>query len=103
MTKQYLSDMAVRAVRTFAQTLAGAVAVGATFQSVDWVTALQIAGMAALASVLNTLSKLGEDAPKAPEAPAAPAAAAEHVAVIDEGVDVAVDYAPRHVVAEPAL
>lgn len=100
MTKQYLSDMAVRAVRTFAQTLAGAVAVGATFQSVDWVTALQIAGMAALASVLNTLSKLGEDAPKAPEVPAA---AAEHVAVIDEGVDVAVDYAPRHVVAEPAL
>lgn len=47
-----------RAVKTFAQALAGFAAVAVTLDAVDWVAALSGAGLAALLSVLTSLGSL---------------------------------------------
>lgn len=55
-TLSFWQDLAVRAVKTFAQTLAALlVADGTDLLSTDWGGRLSIAGMAALVSCLTTL------------------------------------------------
>ena len=39
---EWLKAALIRAVKTFAQTLVGSIAVGATFNEVDWLRALSV-------------------------------------------------------------
>lgn len=57
-TKKFWLQAAERAVKTFAQALAGMLAAAATLEAVDWVVALSGAGLAALLSVLMSLGSL---------------------------------------------
>jgi hypothetical protein len=58
---------AERAVKTFAQTLAGVLVVGgATLLSAHWTTALATAGMAAVVSVLTSVGSLKIGTPDSP-------------------------------------
>ena len=54
----------VRALKTFAQTFAGCIAVGAAASEVDWLRALSVSGVAFVLSVLTSLAGL----PEVPEA-----------------------------------
>ena len=60
LNKQWLKAAAVRAVRTFAQTLAASLTVGATLSDVNWGAAMSVSTLAALASVLTSLAGLPE-------------------------------------------
>lgn len=56
-TKSFWQDMLVRAVKTFAQSLAALlVADGTDLLNTDWGGRLSVAGMAALVSTLTTLA-----------------------------------------------
>jgi Putative lactococcus lactis phage r1t holin len=58
-TSRFWKLTAERAVKTFAQTLAGVLVVGgATLLSANWPTALSTAGMAAVVSVLTSVGSL---------------------------------------------
>ena len=50
----------IRAVRTFAQTFTGCIAVGAAFSEVQWLRALSISGVAFILSILTSLAGLPE-------------------------------------------
>lgn len=57
--KAWAQDAAVRAVKTFAQSLVALIGAGATgFLSVSWQTDLGIAGVAAVVSVLHNVATL---------------------------------------------
>ena len=56
----------VRALKTFAQTMIGTIAVGAAFHEVDWIRALSVAGVAAVLSILTSLAGLPEVPEKQP-------------------------------------
>lgn len=51
---------AIRALKTFAQTLAASIAVSSTLTDAPWIPALSAAGMAALLSLLTSLGGLPE-------------------------------------------
>ena len=59
----------VRAVKTFAQTFAGCIAVGAALDEVQWLRSLSISGTAFILSILTSLAGLPEveDEPVIPE------------------------------------
>ena len=46
----------VRALKTFAQTFAGCIAVGAAASEVDWLRALSVSGVAFVLSILTSLA-----------------------------------------------
>lgn len=50
----------IRALKTFAQTIAGCIAVGATAAEVDWLRALSVSGVAFVLSILTSLAGLPE-------------------------------------------
>ena len=54
--KDFLIAALIRAVRTFAQTFASMIAVGAAFSEVEWLRALSVAGVAFVLSVLTSLA-----------------------------------------------
>lgn len=54
--KKFLFAAAIRAVRTFAQTFASMIAVGAAFSEVQWLRALSVAGVAFVLSILTSLA-----------------------------------------------
>ena len=54
--KEFLVAALIRAVRTFAQTFASMIAVGAAFSEVEWLRALSVAGVAFVLSVLTSLA-----------------------------------------------
>lgn len=58
--KEWFKAAMIRALRTFAQTMAGSIAVGATMQEVDWVRALSVSGAACVLSILTSLTGLPE-------------------------------------------
>ena len=62
--KQWTVAALVRALRTFAQTFAGCIAVGAAVEEVQWLRALSVSGVAAVLSILTSLAGL----PEVPEA-----------------------------------
>lgn len=49
-----------RAVKTFAQTMAGSIAVGAAFSEIDWIRALSVSGAAFVLSLFTSLAGLPE-------------------------------------------
>lgn len=58
--RAWLKAAAIRALKTFAQTLAASIAVSSTLTDAPWLPALSAAGMAALLSLLTSLGGLPE-------------------------------------------
>ena len=63
--KQWALAALIRAVKTFAQTFASMIVVGATFSEIDWLRALSVSGVAFVLSMLTSLAGL----PEVPEVP----------------------------------
>ena len=51
--KKFLIAALIRAVRTFAQTFVGFIAVGAALEEIQWLRALSVSGAAAVLSILT--------------------------------------------------
>jgi len=58
--KKWLIAAGIRAIKTFAQTFAGSIAVGAAVSEVDWLRALSVSGVACVLSILTSLAGLPE-------------------------------------------
>ena len=58
--KKWLLAALIRAVRTFAQTFVGFIAVGAALEEVQWLRALSVSGVAFVLSILTSLAGLPE-------------------------------------------
>ena len=58
--KEWAIAALIRAVRTFAQTFAGCIAVGAALEEVQWLRALSVSGVAFVLSILTSLGGLPE-------------------------------------------
>ena len=58
--KKWAVAALIRAVKTFAQTFAGCIAVGAAVEEVQWLRALSVSGVAFVLSVLTSLAGLPE-------------------------------------------
>ena len=56
MTKEFWKAALIRAVRTFAQTFVGFIAVGAALEEVQWLRALSVSGAAFVLSILTSLA-----------------------------------------------
>lgn len=54
--KEWLKAALIRAIRTFAQTFVGFIAVGAALEEIQWLRALSVSGAAAVLSVLTSLA-----------------------------------------------
>ena len=63
--KEFLVAALIRGLRTFAQTFASMIAVGAAFSEVEWLRALSVSGVA---FVLSILTSLATGLPEVPEA-----------------------------------
>ena len=58
--KEWAIAALIRAIRTFAQTFAAMIAVGAAFSEIDWLRALSVSGVAFVLSMLTSLGGLPE-------------------------------------------
>ena len=54
--KEWAIAALIRAIRTFAQTFAGCIAVGAAVNEVEWLRALSVSGAAAVLSILTSIA-----------------------------------------------
>ena len=54
--KEWAICALVRALKTFAQTFCGCIAVGAAWSEVDWLRALSVSGVAFVLSILTSLA-----------------------------------------------
>ena len=54
--KEWLKCALIRAIKTFAQTFVGCVAVGAAVEEVQWLRALSVSGAACVLSILTSLA-----------------------------------------------
>ena len=54
--KEFLKASLIRALRTFAQTFVGFIAVGAALEEVQWFRALSVSGAAFVLSILTSLA-----------------------------------------------
>lgn len=59
-TKAWFEAAGIRALRTFAQTMLGSIAVGAAISDVNWVNVLSVAAVSALLSMLTSITGLPE-------------------------------------------
>lgn len=59
-TKAWFKAAGIRAIKTFAQTAAALIGVGATLGSVDWVTVVSASVTAAILSLLTSVAGLPE-------------------------------------------
>ena len=64
--KEWAVAALIRAVKTFAQTFVGCIAVGAAWSEVDWLRALSVSGVAFVLSILTSLAGLPEVEKKQP-------------------------------------
>jgi len=58
--KEWFKAAGIRAIKTFAQTMIGTIAVGAAFNEVDWLRALSVSGVACVLSLLTSFAGLPE-------------------------------------------
>ena len=65
--KEWLKAALIRALRTFAQTFVGFIAVGAALEEVQWLRALSVSGAAAVLSILTSLATGLPEVQKEPE------------------------------------
>ena len=61
--KDWAVKALIRAVKTFAQTFASMIAVGAAFSEIDWLRALSVSGVAFVLSWLTSLAGIPEEEP----------------------------------------
>ena len=54
--KKWAIAAVIRAIRTFAQTFVGFIAVGAALEEVQWLRALSVSGAASVLSILTSLA-----------------------------------------------
>ena len=54
--KKWALAALIRAIRTFAQTFIGFIAVGAALEEIHWLRALSVSGAAAILSILTSLA-----------------------------------------------
>ena len=54
--KKFVTAALIRALRTFAQTFVGFIAVGAALEEIQWLRALSVSGAAAVLSILTSLA-----------------------------------------------
>ena len=54
--KKWTLAALIRAIRTFAQTFVGFIAVGAALEEIQWLRALSVSGAAAVLSILTSLA-----------------------------------------------
>lgn len=54
--KKFILAALVRALRTFAQTFVGFVAVGAAIEEIQWLRALSVSAVAAILSILTSIA-----------------------------------------------
>ena len=54
--KEWAVAALIRAVRTFAQTFVGCIAVGAAIHEVEWLHALSVSGVAFVLSIMTSLA-----------------------------------------------
>lgn len=54
--KEWIKAAGVRALRTFAQTFVGFIAVGAALEEIQWLRALSVSGAAAVLSILTSFA-----------------------------------------------
>ena len=59
-TRTWIKAAAVRAVKTFAQTMVASLTVGAAISDISWGTLLSVSAVAALASILTSIAGLPE-------------------------------------------
>ena len=59
-TKRWCKAAGIRAAKTMAQTAAAMIGVGATMSSVNWLTVISTAGLAANLSLLTSVAGLPE-------------------------------------------
>ena len=67
--KEFLYKALIRAIRTFAQTFAAALTVGALWTEVQWIPALSAAGVAFVYSVLMSIATGLPEVDKEPDVP----------------------------------
>ena len=71
--KEWLKAALIRALRTFAQTFVGFIAVGAALEEIQWLRALSVSGAAAVLSILTSLAtglpEVDKTEPVQPEPP----------------------------------
>ena len=60
MNKDWLKEAAIRAIKTFAQTMLGVVVVGKAVDEIDWKYAFSVAIVAAIASILTSIAGIPE-------------------------------------------
>lgn len=60
MNKKWLRAATIRAIKTFAQTAAGSIAVGAAISEVQWAYVFSVAAVAAVLSLLTSVAGLPE-------------------------------------------
>ena len=69
--KEWFKYALIRAIKTFAQTFASMITVGAAFSEVKWIQALSVSGVAFILSMLTSLAGIPEvekpDEAKLPE------------------------------------
>ena len=58
--KEWLKAAGIRAIKTFAQTFAGCITVGAAVSEIDWQRALSVSAVALVLSLLTSLGGLPE-------------------------------------------
>lgn len=58
--KKWAKAAGIRALKTFAQTFASMIAVGAAVSEVDWLRALSVSGVAFVLSIMTSLAGLPE-------------------------------------------
>ena len=58
--KEWAVAALIRAVRTFAQTFVGCIAVGAAMNEVEWLHALSVSGVAFVLSIMTSMGGLPE-------------------------------------------
>ena len=58
--KEWLKYAGLRAIKPFAQTFAGCIAVGAAVEEVQWLRALSVSGVAFVLSILTSLAGIPE-------------------------------------------
>jgi len=65
--KEWAKAALIRALRTFAQTFVGFIAVGAALEEIQWLRALSVSGAAAVLSILTSLATGLPEVDKVPE------------------------------------
>lgn len=58
--KEWSKAALIRAIKTFAQTAAASITVGAAMSEIDWVRVLSVAGVSFVLSILTSLGGLPE-------------------------------------------